>query len=143
MRLAILGVLLCSFAPAAEPDAAKKALADLDGDWTIESLVFNGEDLTGKVKLRFVIKAGVMTLKGDEAVEKDYLKIGLKLDPTTDPKCVDLTILDGGQKGTVMEGIAELNGDELRLCIKTQGSDRPTEFKSVENSAVALLKLKR
>lgn len=143
MRLAILGVLLCALAPAAEPDAAKKALAELDGNWAIESLVFNGEDITEKVKLRFVIKAGVMTLKGDEAIEKDYLKIGLKLDATTSPKCIDLTILDGGQKGTVMEGIAELKGDVLRLCIKTQGADRPTEFKSAENSSIALLKLKR
>ncbi len=146
MRLAMLGLLLCFVAPgspAADSDPAKKATDALDGTWEVESLEYNGDDHTNRVKFKFVVKAGIMTVEGDEKVVKDYPKIRIKLDPSTSPKCVDLTILGGGQKDTVMEGIYEHKGDELRLCIKVLGNDRPTEFKSTEGSSIALLKLKR
>ena len=85
-----------------------------------------------------------MTVEGDGKVRKEYAKLALKLDPTTTPKCVDMTVAGGIQKDVVMEGIYELKGDELRLCIKVLGNkERPGEFTSPDGASIVLLKLKR
>jgi uncharacterized protein (TIGR03067 family) len=146
MRLICLCLLvghLAAFGLAAEPDPAKKDLDALQGEWNIAALEYNGQDLTGKYKIVFVFKGDVATVEGDGAVRKEYAKITFKLDPSTNPKCVDLTIGDGVQKGAAMEGIYELKGDELRLCVKVLGKERPGEFKSPDGASVALLTLKR
>ena len=85
----------------------------------------------------------VLIVEGDGKVRKEYAKLALKLDAGTTPKCVDLTVADGVQKDAVLEGVYELKGDELRLCVRVFGKDRPTEFKSPEGSSIALLTLKR
>jgi hypothetical protein len=47
------------------------------------------------------------------------------------------------QKDAVLEGVYEVKGDDLKLCVMVFGKDRPTEFKSGEGSSVAMLTLKR
>lgn len=42
----------------AQNDAAKAALAKLDGTWTPTSLLYNGKDITAKYKFKFVFKDG-------------------------------------------------------------------------------------
>jgi uncharacterized protein (TIGR03067 family) len=128
---------------AAEPDPAAKDRKALQGEWAVESLEYNGKDYTDKYKIAFACKDDVLTVQGDGAVRKEYAKLTFKLDPSTTPKCVDLTVAGGVQKDAKLEGIYELKGDELRLCVKVFGSDRPTEFKSPAGTSIALLTLKR
>jgi uncharacterized protein (TIGR03067 family) len=146
MRLAFVCLLVgVAVIPgkAAEPDPAKKDLDALQGEWAIEALEYNGKDLKGKFKIAFTFKKDVLVVEGDGEVRKEYAKLKLKLDAGTNPKCVDLTVADGIQKDAVLEGLYELKGDELRLCVKVFGKDRPGEFKSPEGSSIALLTLKR
>jgi uncharacterized protein (TIGR03067 family) len=128
---------------ATEPDPAKKDLDALQGAWTIEALEYNGNNLKDKYKITFTVKKDALIVEGDGKVRKEYARLALKLDPGTTPKCVDLTVADGVQKDAVLEGVYELKGDELQLCVRVFGKDRPTEFKSPEGSSIALLKLKR
>jgi uncharacterized protein (TIGR03067 family) len=146
MRSPCVCLLVClvAFSPlAGQPNQPKKELDPFQGTWLIEELEYNGADFKNKVKISFVIKGDVMSIEGDGAVKKDYAKMTFKLDSSTTPKCLDLKVTDGGQLDVTMEGIYELKGDELRLCLKVFGQDRPTEFKSAEGSSIALLKLKR
>jgi len=140
VALLLAGLLV---GPATADEAGKKALESLQGTWTIETLEYNGKDMSGRYKLSLVIKDGTVTVEGNKAIEKEYAKLGLKLDPSTTPKCLDLSIVLGAQKDTVMEGIYEVKGDELKLCIKVIGKERPGKFASPEGESIALLTLKR
>ncbi|MBI3407783.1 MAG: TIGR03067 domain-containing protein [Planctomycetes bacterium] len=139
----LLACLLTGASLAGGSDVVKKDLKALQGAWAVEALEFNGKDLAGKHKLTFIFKDDVATIEGDDAVQKEYAKIGFKLDPSTNPKCLDITVAGGVQKDAKIEGIYELKGDELRLCVLVFGNERPTEFKSPGGSSIALLTLKR
>lgn len=126
-------------------DAAKKELEKLQGTWTTSALTYNGKDYfaDGKTGFRFVFKGDVATVEGNDQVKKEYAKLRFKLTPETKPRQLDLTVTDGVQKDAAIEGIYELKDDELKICVKVFGNDRPTEFESPAGSSIALLVLKR
>jgi uncharacterized protein (TIGR03067 family) len=127
----------------AADEASKKELANLEGTWVVELLEYNGQNVTERYKMSFVFKGQTVTVEGNKAVQKEYARLGLKLDPTTTPKCVDIGVVGGVQKDAQLEGIYELKDDELKLCVKVIGKDRPTKFESPSGESIALLKLKR
>jgi uncharacterized protein (TIGR03067 family) len=129
----------------AAKDSPKEESKELQGTWRTVSLTYNGKEMPryGGGKLKFVIKGEVITVEADAAVKKEYAKLKFVPDPSTTPKCLDLTVVGGSQKDAVLEGIYELKGDELKLCAKVFGKDRPTKFESPEGESVALLVLKR
>lgn len=139
--LVVAGLVLPTLA--AEPDASRKDVDALQGAWAVAGLEYNGKDLKDKYKISFTVKGDVLTVEGDGEVRKEYAKLAFKLDPSTAPKCLDLTVAGGTQKDALLEGIYELKGDELRLCVRVLGKDRPGEFKSPEGSSIALLSLKK
>ena len=145
-------LLICAVALplllAADKDKAdpKKELAKFDGTWTVASSEFDGKSLDEKTKdLRLAFKDGIMTVKGDEEVEKGYGKMTIKLDPSTTPKIIDLTVTAGDEKDSVLEGIYEWKGDELKLCLNFASgiANRPLEFETKAGSNRVLLVLKR
>jgi uncharacterized protein (TIGR03067 family) len=143
MRLTLFGILLGSFiAAGAQDDAAKKDVDKLQGTWEVSSLIYDGK-AADKYRFNLTFKGDEATVAGNERVEKEYPKLKFKLDPATTPKCLDLGIVANGQVGINFEGIYELKDDELRLCVKVVGKDRPLEFASPDGSAIALLVLKR
>jgi uncharacterized protein (TIGR03067 family) len=142
---AVGGVTAGDKAKDREKDPAKKELDAFQGAWTSAELVYNGKDFLadGKAPLRFVFKGNEATIEASEAVKKEYAKIKIKLDPSTMPKCVDITVSAGGQINAVIEGIYELKKDEIRICAKVLGKERPNEFASPDGSSIVLLVLKR
>src|SRR5262249_22487234 len=143
----IAGVLLlCGIVWAEEGDKdARSEVKKLKGTWKTAKLIWNGKDYLagGKKGFNFVFKGDVATIEGNDAVKKEYAKIRVKLDLSTTPKIMDITVLGGVQKDAVIEGIYELKGDELKICAKVFGKDRPSEFASPAGSSIALLVLKR
>lgn len=147
MKAQLLGLGTAALLMLAAGDAnqLKKELAKLDGTWVVNELTYNGKDHK-ELTITFVFKAGEVTVKGDESVKKEYGKFKVTLDPGTSPKLMDISISDGTQKGAAIEGIYELKGeknDELRICAKIFGKDRPTEFSSPDGGSIALLVLNR
>lgn len=148
MRPKLLAVLAVALLGAAgdEPSAeAKKDLAKLQGTWETVSLNYNGKDFPadGSGSFRFVFKGDQITVTGNKAIQKEYARIKFKLDPATTPRLVDLTVSAGSQLNAAMEGIYEIKGDELRLCVKVFGKERPLEFDAPAGASVALLVMKR
>ena len=140
----VLAAVLFIAAGGPQDDAGKKELEKLKGVWTTKSIEYNGKQHEKLAKqLRFVFKGNAATVEGSDEVRKEYAKFTFKLDPGATPKLFDLTVAAGVQKDAVMEGIYELKGDQLRICLKVLGQDRPTEFASPEGASIALLVLKR
>jgi uncharacterized protein (TIGR03067 family) len=122
-------------------EAAQKEVKKLDGKWKVVKNVVNGEEQSTEVNKYLTFTGRKLAVDDKEAAEITAL------DPSTDPKCIDLKItLDdtGIAKGTVFEGIYKLDGDDLQLAIHI-GSDkkRPDKFESANNSSIVLVTLKR
>ncbi len=147
MPVQTLFVLALAMAVADAPkDDAKKDLDKLQGHWVMASALYDGADLDANIvaKLKFDIKGDQFTVKGDEETVKAYTKVTLKLDDAPKPHLIDFVVGGGGEKGTTIEGIYEIEGaDEFKICAKVDGMERPTEFKSPENSHVVLIVFKR
>lgn len=126
-------------------DPSKEDLKKFAGSWATTKLTYNGEDIdiSGKARIKLVFKGNTGTVEADDKVKKEYAKIQITLDATTATKCIDIKITGGTQKGTKFEGIYELKGDKLKICVKIQGNDRPEKFESPAGDGIALLDLTR
>jgi uncharacterized protein (TIGR03067 family) len=51
-----------------------------------------------------------------------------RLDPTKEPKALDLTDTFGADAGKTFLAIYSLEGDRLTFCAADEGQERPTEF---------------
>jgi uncharacterized protein (TIGR03067 family) len=111
----------------------EKEARKFQGTWTFESSVMGGEELPADH-----LKLVVVTFEGDKHTVKrgdEVIQVGTqKLDPSMTPKTIDVTMLEGPHKGTVMPGIYEINADTLKVCFDPEGKTRPTEFKSPPGS---------
>jgi uncharacterized protein (TIGR03067 family) len=112
------------------------------GAWEVDEIVQNGKKVTrdkiGNTRLAFDGKRLIMV--GPRG-KQTFL---YRLDPTKDPRSIDLTALDGPNAGRKDPGIYELTEDLLRLCLPMQKTkDRPAEFRSAERSNLVLMSLRR
>lgn len=120
---------------------AKKDLDKLNGTWSVSELTYDGK--VQNLKFNFVFKGGEGVVEGNDRVKNEYARVRFKLDPDAKPNAVDITIIGGSQTDATMKGIYEIKGNELRLCAKVFGTDRPTEFAAPEGSSIVLLTLTR
>lgn len=117
----------------AQPDVEKE-LKKLQGTWTLESSVTSGTEIPADQ-----LKGLIVTFEGNThtlTMGDEVIQVGtLKLDPSKSPAAIDVTMTEGPNKGAVMLGIYEIDGDTLKACFDPQGKQRPTEFKSAPGSA--------
>lgn len=90
-----------------------------------------------------IFKDDTIAADGDFPDKDKYAKFTYKLDPSTTPKIMDVTITAGEEKGTTFEGIYELDKDKLKICLRILGKERPSEFATKANSNLVLLTLER
>jgi uncharacterized protein (TIGR03067 family) len=140
-----VGALLYCQAFAQDGDDAKK----IQGAWEITELIVGGQKVPEKdIKgMRFQFEKDKLTIVPATAdsgvVEKRHFSF--KLDSKAKPPGVELTALDGENKGAVSPGIYEIKGETLRWCQSDdpKAKDRPKEFASPEKSAFYLFTFKR
>lgn len=129
----------------AQEDAFKKELKALAGAWRPILIETDGDkapeevlkelnmtrDDTGKVVMR----------QGDTVVLEGRVK---KIDASKNPKTMDTEELVGKKKGNIIQGIYEIDGDSLRVCVVLPGKgERPTEFSAKAGSGRTLIVYKR
>jgi RNA polymerase sigma-70 factor (ECF subfamily) len=121
----------------------------LQGEWQAVEVHTKGKTLgkdDAEIKLiRFVIKDNEMSLLSPKDDGKDRKKT-FQLDPKKSPKEMDLTSLDGQEKGQTAACIYKLEKDKLTLCIPYFVKDptiRPKEFKAGEDDGIMVLVLER
>jgi len=121
--------------------ADDKDLAKVQGTWQRTSMVIDGKEapaeLAAKQKLTikgndYALKIGEMTRKGTFA-----------LDSTRSPGHIDIKSASGPNKGKILKGIYEIDGDTLKYCVALPGKDRPTAFSSKSGSGHMLYVNKR
>lgn len=141
MRFWLLSLFCAAgFAVSGGPGAAADDKADLEkevkkfqGAWTFESSEAGGKKLAASE-----LKGFILIFEGDKHTVKkgdDVIQVGTqKLDPSKSPKTIDVTMTEGPNKGTVMLGIYEIDGDTLKVCFDPEGQKRPIEFKNAPGS---------
>jgi uncharacterized protein (TIGR03067 family) len=111
----------------------EKELKKFQGTWTIESSVTGGMEIPPDD-----LKGFIVIYDGDKHTVKhgdQVIQVGTqKLDPSKSPKTIDVRMTEGPNKGAVMLGIYEIDGDTLKACFDPGGKKRPTEFKSAPGS---------
>ena len=141
MFLRVLNILVVCFFTAAIAAAADKTANDakeLQGVWQAVRLEANGEARPdGEVKeLQIVFKGNEVFAVKPEG-EDPHLKF--KVNPGKTPKTMDLTVMEGSDKGKTAAGIYSLKDGRLQVCINIFGQDtsqRPKEFKTQAGDGV-------
>jgi uncharacterized protein (TIGR03067 family) len=146
--LLLPAIVLAMFGSAlADDDAAKKELAKLEGGWQVVSGEEDGKPAGDYVveHLKWEFKGDRLTFKGIEPLTEIASKLTVKIDPSTNPKCIDFKVDVGSEKGHTLEGIYEWKGDELKVCLFVSFTERnrPLEFETKEGSNRATFVLKR
>src|SRR5262249_49727724 len=113
----------------AAAETLQKELALLDGEWTMVSVIADGQAVP-----EAIAKTGKRVAKGNETTVtiagQLVMKATFTIDPTKKPKTIDYAMTDGPTKGQKQYGIYEIDGDTVRVCFAAPGKDRPTEFAS-------------
>ena len=118
-------------------DVIKDELKRHQGAWIATSSVFDGQpaspDLVRSIK-RIVTDDHVVW----ERDGKRFAGTTIALDPSRDPKTIDV-IPDGGpNRGERVLGVYKLDGDTLTICMASPGQPRPKEFKAERGSGCSL-----
>lgn len=128
------------------PEAAKKELKALEGKWQIVkfgSSMGESEPDPSRPAMYLVFKGGELTMgSGDK---KETLKVAA-IDPTTDPKCIDLLEKRDGKPDRNVEGVYKIDKDTLRfaMCVPTaDGKQRPAGFDKPTDARTVVFTLKR
>ena len=126
VTLATFAILLVR---AADDEATKKDLAQLQGEWTMVSGSADGQPMPEDMRkqMKRVCKGDELTVTMGDQV---YLKAKITIDPSKKPKTIDYDMTEGFSKGKKQLGIYELNGDTFKACFNSAGAERPTEFKA-------------
>ena len=130
----LAAALLTSFASADDNKEFEKVV----GDWSVLTFEHNGKKFTEDERSRPIV-----TFKGNQMIVERNGGIfpgTVRIDPTKAPPQFDLTLNDGPDKGKTFEGIYQLDGDQLKLCIREKGTGRPTEFKGSDGLVFVTLK---
>lgn len=126
--------------------ARRKAIEDdrkaFDGTWVG---VFNRRD--GVTIPEDEVKAARLIVTGDRyTMDRGHDRTSrgtTRIDPTKTPKTMDVSIIDGVNKGQTWLGLYELAGDTYRACFSTDGKSRPTAFTSEPGSGNVLWLFKK
>jgi uncharacterized protein (TIGR03067 family) len=127
----IVGLIALIFSPiwAAEPDAAKAELTQMQGEWSMVSGSADGQAMPTEL-----LKQMKRVCTGDEVTTKMgarvYFKAKITLDPTKTPKTIDYEMTEGVTKGKTQLGIYEVDGATFKSSFSAPGDARPTDFTS-------------
>src|SRR5262245_43982593 len=101
----------------------KKELKTIEGTW-----IFVSVEAAGKVMPAEQTKGMMLVVEGEKYSVKSGNTVveaaSLTLDPTASPKTFDSKVTEGPNKGTVILGIYEVNGDTWKVCFDPEGKKR-------------------
>jgi uncharacterized protein (TIGR03067 family) len=135
MRWFILGIAACAVG-AAPTTEQRKEMAKFNGNWKYLSISAEGQRAAGNTfaNSRMGFKDDKFTL-----AEVDDRSNGVfAVDPTQNPKWINLRYLTGARQGQLLLGVYEIEGDSLRISLGT-GGNRPADFESKVGQMVITL----
>jgi uncharacterized protein (TIGR03067 family) len=140
----VLGLFATSLwtAGVIDDDAVKNELKRHQGTWIATSSTFDGQkapdEITRSIE-RIVSDNHVVWARQG----KRFAGTTIELDPTPDPKNINV-IPDGGRnRGERVLGIYKLDREHLTICMARAGQPRPTVFKAEKGSGWTLQTFER
>lgn len=128
-----------------EPSKAssvKEDLQRLQGTWQVEEWAEGGKASTAvELKKRSAFFGGnVFIFRRDGKVHQAG---AVQIDPSKDPRTMNLSIKEGAGKDGVMLGVYAFEGDSLKLCFDPEGQTRPGGFQPDTKSGWTVVKLRK
>ena len=115
-------------------------LRRLEGTWAFERLEVDGEAMpTAAGDAHLLIDGDRFRMESPNANYEGIFDIDIERTPHT----IDIDFVEGPEAGNRSEGIFELDGDRLMICLGFTGVARPTRFKTTRGSGHALEQLVR
>jgi uncharacterized protein (TIGR03067 family) len=135
-----LAVLLAS-ALIAQPADAKSDQDKLQGEWKLISGEAGGMAIPPEAAAKIHV-----TFQGAEVFVRDKKDpAAFSLDPAQRPAAITLRPVPkaGAPQEADIQGIYQIEGEKLKLCLSQPGQPRPSEFKSPKGSEAVLLVLEK
>jgi uncharacterized protein (TIGR03067 family) len=140
MKTPFLMILAAGFvltANTSADDSTKDDKKAFEGTWSLVSVEINMQPLEmDKLKgAKLVIKGASYSFM----LGKTRLELTYEINPTKEPKHLDLTIVQGLEKGQTYHAIYKLEGNRLTICRHTEpGKARPSTFATEPASGLML-----
>jgi len=132
-----LAAVALATARAEDTEAMKKDMAQLQGEWSMVSGSADGNAMPDAMR-----ETARRVCKGDETTvtigAQLLMKAKFTIDPSRKPKTIDYEMIDGLTNGKRQLGIYELEGDTVRFCFGSPGSERPPDFTSKQGDGRTL-----
>jgi uncharacterized protein (TIGR03067 family) len=143
MFAAALVALLLS--PSADlTEAAKKELKQLEGEWLLVGMAFNGDDRELPLREKQAVTITTTPKGAKFTLEKFGEGEITALDPSTTPKIVDFVMRRKPESGYTNEGIYKLEKDTLILVVYIgEDKKRPASFDVPKDTHTVRFTLKR
>jgi uncharacterized protein (TIGR03067 family) len=142
-RCCILAILSALASVAIAGDADDEEMKKLEGTWKFVSLESDGEQAPGNViaTWRWVVRGNEITWRDPT---EDETKTSFKVDTSKSPKSIDLTAVDGKEKGKMFKCIYLLEGERLKICVPegrraSVNPARPEEFSGGKGMSLMVL----
>lgn len=138
----VLAVVLPTRSQQPDTNAAQAEAKKLRGYWTMTAL-----EIDGKAVEEARLQGTTLEIRGDKYIVTTGRKpreVRFVLDPTKNPKEIDLLFPDPPNADQVHRGIYRVEEDTLQVCKAQAASQpRPTEFKTKPSSGVFIVTWKR
>ncbi len=121
-----LGTAALSFGADPTPEAVKKGLEDFQGVWTVVSMQEDGKFLSPErlKKIKLTIKGENFTFEtANDSHDGLY-----KIDPTKDPKLLNIEVTRGDEKGKIYQAIYKFEDGRMIQCMHKANVRRPNTF---------------
>src|SRR5947209_19670489 len=131
-----LTILLAAFIATEKPPETKKELERLQGHWILVGGEVKGDEISEedakKEGCEFVIDGDRLTIKEHGRIKWEFK---FTIAPSTKPPSIDLTYVQGRDKGKTNYAIYNVEGTSLKMCFSrkispNKRSERPKEFKA-------------
>ena len=126
---------------AAVPASSAPATA-WEGDWQMTAAVFDGKPMAESM-IRWATRVTRGDITSVLAGPQVMLRARFTLDESSRPVHVEYVNLEGSNKGKTQLGIAELEGDTLRVCMAPPKKPRPSSFVSIRGDGRSLTEWRR
>ena len=126
--------ILCLVLSSARSDETMAEMKAFQGEWCLKGLEADGKqlDVPEGDGAKVVFKSDRIFVGGQE-------KFTFKLDPTCNPKIIDLIPHEEEDKEQVLEGIYRIRGTKLTICLRSGSRIRMRPLKFGEEDSVVLI----
>ena len=141
MRRLLLVALMPGLLPVAARSGSAQEGKSIDGVWLPIEAELAGQKFPDEVlkAMKLTMTDGKYTVTVGKSVDKGTYK----LDPAAKPPAIDITGVEGPNKGKTLLAIYEWKGGSLRVCYDLDGKKRPTEFKTAMDTKQFLVSYRR